>query len=88
MTSCCQTFKKAVDTVRILSADGVQKVVRPSGHADGLRRFAFTLWNDVLRFVSDLDWLGRDRLCCQPATAQCCCIHFCICSTAALPWRI
>ena len=50
MTSCCQTFKKAVDTVRILSADGVQKA--NSGHP-GMPmgcRFAFTLWNDVLRF--------------------------------------
>ncbi len=63
MTSCCQTFKRAVDTVRVLSADAVKKAHSgqpgmPMGCAD----FAFTLWNDVLRFdPSDPNWLGRDR---------------------------
>jgi len=63
MTSCCQTFKRAVDTVRVLSADAVQKA--NSGHPGmpmGCADFAFTLWNDVLRFdPSDPNWLGRDR---------------------------
>ena len=57
------TFKKAVNTVRILSADGVQKA--NSGHPGmpmGCADYAFTLWHNFLRFdPSRPDWLGRDR---------------------------
>jgi len=63
MTCKCETFKKAVDTVRLLAADGVQKA--NSGHPGmpmGSADYAFTLWNDILRFnPDDPDWLGRDR---------------------------
>ncbi|MDD4097356.1 MAG: transketolase [Lentisphaeria bacterium] len=63
MTCCCQTFRKAVDTVRLLAADGVQKA--NSGHPGmpmGCADFAFTLWNDFMRFdPNDPEWLGRDR---------------------------
>lgn len=58
-----ETFKKAIDTVRLLSADGVQKA--NSGHPGmpmGTADYAFTLWSSVLRFdSSNPDWLGRDR---------------------------
>lgn len=58
-----ETFKKAIDTVRLLSADGVQKA--NSGHPGmpmGTADYAFTLWSSVLRFdPSNPDWLGRDR---------------------------
>ena len=64
--SSCQaktTFKKAIDCVRLLSADGVQKA--NSGHPGmpmGCADFAFTLWHDFLRFDPKCpDWLGRDR---------------------------
>ncbi len=63
MTCKCATFKKAVDTVRLLAADGVQKA--NSGHPGmpmGAADAAFTLWNDILRFnPDDPTWLGRDR---------------------------
>ena len=63
MQCCCQTFKKAVDTVRLLAADGVQKA--NSGHPGmpmGTADYAFTLWNDFLRFnPADPEWIGRDR---------------------------
>ncbi|NMA44116.1 MAG: transketolase [Oligosphaeraceae bacterium] len=65
MSSCQakKTFAKAIDTVRLLSADGVQKA--NSGHPGmpmGCADFAFTLWHDFLRFDPQKpDWFGRDR---------------------------
>lgn len=57
------TFEKAVNTVRILSADGVQKA--NSGHPGmpmGCADYAFALWHQFLRFdPSRPEWLGRDR---------------------------
>ncbi len=58
-----ETFKKAIDTVRLLSADGVQKA--NSGHPGmpmGCADYAFTLWSEFLRFdPKDPEWYGRDR---------------------------
>ena len=55
--------RRAIDTVRVLSADGVEKA--NSGHPGmpmGCADFAFTLWHEFLRHdPSDPDWLGRDR---------------------------
>ena len=63
MQCCCKTMKKAVDTVRVLAADGVQKA--NSGHPGmpmGCADYAFTLWKDFLRFnPDDPEWIGRDR---------------------------
>ncbi len=63
MNCKCETFKKAIDTVRILAADGVQKA--NSGHPGmpmGAADYAFTLWNDFLKFnPDDPNWIGRDR---------------------------
>lgn len=63
MQCCCKTIQKAIDTVRLLAADGVQKA--KSGHPGmpmGCADYAFTLWNDFLRFnPDDPQWLGRDR---------------------------
>jgi len=57
------TLKQAIDTVRILSADGVQKA--NSGHPGmpmGCADYAYVLWSNFLRFdPSDPQWLGRDR---------------------------
>ena len=57
------TFKKAINTVRLLAADGVQKA--NSGHPGmpmGSADVAFTLWAKFLRFDPKRpDWLGRDR---------------------------
>jgi len=57
------TFRKAVDTVRLLAADGVQKA--NSGHPGmpmGCADYAFTLWHTFLRHQPrGPDWLGRDR---------------------------
>ena len=57
------TFRKAVDTVRLLAADGVQKA--NSGHPGmpmGCADYAFTLWCRFLRHnPADPKWLGRDR---------------------------
>lgn len=59
----CETFKKAVNTVRMLSADGVEAA--NSGHPGmpmGCADYAFTLWSDFLRFnPEDPQWIGRDR---------------------------
>ena len=64
--SCCQKkeiMKKAINTVRLLAADGVQKA--NSGHPGmpmGAADYAFTLWAKFLRFDPQRpDWLGRDR---------------------------
>ena len=58
-----ETHKKAIDTVRLLSADGVQKA--NSGHPGmpmGCADYAFTLWSDVLHFdPQNPEWFGRDR---------------------------
>ena len=46
----CEIFKKSIDTVRLLAADGVQKA--KSGHPGmpmGAADYAFTLFNDFLR---------------------------------------
>ncbi|MFC4946487.1 transketolase [Pseudonocardia sp. GCM10023141] len=55
--------KRAVDTVRVLAADAVQKV--GNGHpgtAMSLAPLAYTLFQRVLRHdPSDEDWIGRDR---------------------------
>ncbi len=56
-------MKKAINTVRLLAADGVQKA--NSGHPGmpmGAADYAFTLWSRFLRFdPARPDWLGRDR---------------------------
>ena len=64
--SCCQKkeiMKKAINTVRLLAADGVQKA--NSGHPGmpmGAADYAFTLWAKFLRFDPQRpNWLGRDR---------------------------
>ncbi len=55
--------KKAIDTIRILAADGVQKA--KSGHPGmpmGCADFAFTLWHNFMRHnPADPKWLGRDK---------------------------
>lgn len=55
--------KRAMDTVRVLSADGVEKA--KSGHPGmpmGCADYAFVLWSRFLRFnPEDPQWLGRDR---------------------------
>ncbi len=57
------TIKKSINTVRLLSADGVQKA--KSGHPGmpmGSADYAFTLWSKFLRFDPKRPaWLGRDR---------------------------
>ncbi|EOM75804.1 transketolase [Rhodococcus rhodnii] len=54
---------KAVDTVRVLAADAVQKV--GNGHpgtAMSLAPLAYTLFQRVMRHdPADADWIGRDR---------------------------
>jgi transketolase len=54
---------RAVDTIRVLAADAVQKV--GNGHpgtAMSLAPLAYTLFQRVLRHdPSDADWIGRDR---------------------------
>jgi len=61
--SCNTAHLRAIDTVRILAADGVQKA--KSGHPGmpmGCADYAFTLWHKYLRHCpSAPDWLGRDR---------------------------
>jgi transketolase len=58
-----ETDKRAIDTVRVLAADAVQKV--GNGHpgtAISLAPVAYLLYQDVLRHdPSDPEWLGRDR---------------------------
>ena len=55
--------KRAVDTVRVLAADAVQKV--GNGHpgtAMSLAPLAYTLFQRVMRHdPGDEDWIGRDR---------------------------
>ncbi|GGP62205.1 transketolase [Saccharothrix coeruleofusca] len=55
--------KRAVDTVRVLAADAVQKV--GNGHpgtAMSLAPLAYTLFQRVMRHdPADPDWIGRDR---------------------------
>jgi len=57
------TFTRAINTVRLLAADGVQKA--NSGHPGmpmGCADYAFTLWSKFLRHRPDNpQWLGRDR---------------------------
>ncbi len=57
------TFSRAVDTIRVLSADAVQKA--NSGHPGmpmGGADIAFTLWEKHLRFnPKNTEWGGRDR---------------------------
>lgn len=64
--ACCKfkaIVKKAINTVRLLSADGVQEA--NSGHPGmpmGSADYAFTLWSKFLRFDPQRpDWIGRDR---------------------------
>jgi len=56
-------MKLAADTIRILSADAIQKA--KSGHPGmpmGCADFAFALWQGHLHFdPSNPSWLGRDR---------------------------
>ena len=56
-------FLRAIDTVRLLAADGVQAA--NSGHPGmpmGCADYAFTLWSKFLRHnPAQPDWLGRDR---------------------------
>jgi transketolase len=55
--------RRAVDTIRVLAADAVQKV--GNGHpgtAMSLAPLAYTLYQRVLRHdPADHDWIGRDR---------------------------
>jgi transketolase len=55
--------RRAVDTVRVLAADAVQKV--GNGHpgtAMSLAPLAYTLFQRVMRHdPADADWIGRDR---------------------------
>ncbi|MEA2013243.1 MAG: transketolase [Verrucomicrobiota bacterium] len=55
--------KKAIDTVRILSADAIEKA--QSGHPGmpmGGADFAFTLWSKhLIHNPADPQWIGRDR---------------------------
>ncbi|HEV7908306.1 MAG TPA: transketolase [Pseudonocardiaceae bacterium] len=55
--------KRAVDTIRVLAADAVQKV--GNGHpgtAMSLAPLAYTLFQRVMRHdPADPDWIGRDR---------------------------
>jgi transketolase len=55
--------RRAVDTIRVLAADAVQKV--GNGHpgtAMSLAPLAYTLFQRVMRHdPSDPDWIGRDR---------------------------
>jgi transketolase len=55
--------QRAVDTIRVLAADAVQKV--GNGHpgtAMSLAPLAYTLFQRVMRHdPSDADWIGRDR---------------------------
>lgn len=57
------TYRKAIDTVRLLASDAVEKA--NSGHPGmpmGCADFAFTLWHKFLRHNPDEpQWLGRDR---------------------------
>ena len=54
---------KAADTIRIISAEAIQKV--KSGHPGmpmGCADYAFTLWDKYLRFNPENPrWIGRDR---------------------------
>ena len=56
-------IQRSIDTVRLLSADGVEAA--HSGHPGmpmGCADFAFTLWDRFLRHnPDDPQWLGRDR---------------------------
>jgi len=58
-----KTLKRAIDTVRILSAEAVEEA--SSGHPGlpmGCADFAFTLWHKFMRHnPKDPDWIGRDR---------------------------
>ncbi len=58
-----ELYKLSADTVRLLSADGVQKA--KSGHPGmpmGCADFAFTLWHKYMRHnPKNPQWLGRDR---------------------------
>ena len=62
-TGWTETDVRAVDTVRLLAADAVQKV--GNGHpgtAISLAPLAYLLYQNVMRHdPSDLTWLGRDR---------------------------
>ena len=55
--------RRAVDTIRVLAADAVQKV--GNGHpgtAMSLAPLAYSLFQRVMRIdPSDTDWIGRDR---------------------------
>lgn len=55
--------KKAIDTIRILSVEGVQKA--KSGHpgtAAALAPIAYLLYNEAMNYdPADPNWLGRDR---------------------------
>jgi transketolase len=61
---------RAVDTVRLLAADAVQKV--GNGHpgtAMSLAPLAYLLFQNVMRHdPADDQWLGRDRSCCPAGT--------------------
>lgn len=57
------TFTKAINTVRVLAAEGVEKA--NSGHPGmpiGCADFAFTLWYKHMRMnPENSGWMGRDR---------------------------
>ena len=63
MTAPDPQVRNAIDTIRLLAADAVQKA--NSGHPGmpmGCADFAFTLWHRFLRHnPDDPQWLGRDR---------------------------
>lgn len=63
MNSTADLQKRAIDTLRFLSADGVQKA--KSGHPGlpmGAAAIAYTIWTRHLRFnPKNPDWANRDR---------------------------
>ena len=77
MTTATQTLDQlAIDTIRTLSIDGVQKA--NSGHPGapmGAAPMAYTLWTRFLRHApTHPDWPDRDRFVLSArATRRCCC---------------
>ena len=59
----CKMAKKTADTIRVLSAEAIQKA--KSGHPGmplGCADFAAVLWSKYLRHdPSTPGWIGRDR---------------------------
>ena len=82
---------QAVDALRVLSADMVQKA--NSGHPGmplGAAPIAYTLWANHMNFdVKDTKWINRDRFILSAGPSDRYCFRFgffqahpCICSTS------